>query len=50
MGLFENPLSLQDIAYVMCRGGWLGSLSLEKEDALEVAFNLVEELVNVDIH
>ena len=50
MGLFENPLSLQDIAYVMCRGGWPGSLSLEKEDALEVAFNLVEELVNVDIH
>lgn len=50
MGLFENPLSLQDIAYVMCRGGWPGSLALEKEDALEVAFNLVEELVNVDIH
>ena len=50
MGLFENPLSLQDIAYVMCRGGWPGSLTLEKEDALEVAFNLVEELINVDIH
>ncbi len=50
MGLFENPLTLQDIAFVMCRGGWPGALGLEKDDALEVAFNLVEELVNVDIH
>ncbi len=48
--LFENPLSLRDLAFVMCRGGWPGTLDLEKEDALEVAFNLVEELVNVDIH
>lgn len=50
MGLFENPLTLSDLAFVMCRGGWPGALSLEKVDALEVAFNLVEELVNIDVN
>ncbi len=50
MGLFENPLTINDLAFVMCRGGWPGSLALEKEDALEVAFNLVDELVNTDVN
>ncbi len=50
MGLFENPLTLKDLAYVMCRGGWPGALGLEKEDALEVAINLVDELVNTDVN
>lgn len=50
MGLFENPLTIQDLAFVMCRGGWPGTLALEKEEALDVAYNLVEELVNVDVN
>ena len=50
MGLFENPLTLKDLAFVMCRGGWPGALGLEKEDALEVAINLVDELVNTDVN
>lgn len=50
MGLFENPLTIKDLAYVMCRGGWPGALGLEKEDALEVAVNLVDELVNTDVN
>ena len=50
MGLFESPLTIKDIAYVMCRGGWPGALSLDKEDALEVAVNLVDELVNTDVN
>ncbi|MBO4691080.1 MAG: ATP-binding protein [Paludibacteraceae bacterium] len=50
MGLFENPLTIKDLAYVMCRGGWPGTLSMEKEDALEVAVNLVDELVNTDVN
>ena len=50
MGLFESPLTIKDIAYVMCRGGWPGALALEKEDALEVAVNLVDELVNTDVN
>ena len=50
MGLFENPLTLKDLAFVMCRGGWPGALGLEEEDALEVAINLVDELVNTDVN
>ena len=50
MGLFESPLTIKDIAYVMCRGGWPGALPLDKEDALEVAVNLVDELVNTDVN
>ena len=50
MGLFENPLTLKDLAFVMCRGGWPGALGLEEDDALEVAINLVDELVNTDVN
>lgn len=49
MGLFENPYTVPDIAYLMCRGGWPGSLGLKKKDALEVAYNLVDEIVNADV-
>lgn len=50
MGMFENPLTIQALAYTMCRGGWPGTLKLEAEDALEVVFNYLDELVNVDIN
>jgi len=50
MGLFENPLTLQDLAFIMCRGGWPGTLTLEKEDALEVAYNYVDELIFSDVN
>lgn len=48
--LYENPLTLEDLAFVMCRGGWPGTLNLEKEDALEVPYNLVDELINTDVN
>lgn len=50
MGLFENPLTIKDLAYVMCRGGWPGTIGMDKEDALDVAVNLVDELVNTDVN
>jgi len=50
MGLFESPKSITDLAYLMCRGGWPGALKLTKEDALEVAFNYIDELINVDVN
>lgn len=50
MGLFENPLTIKDLAYLMCRGGWPGALQLDKEDALEVAFNYLDELIQVDVN
>lgn len=50
MGLFENSLTLKDLAYVMCRGGWPGALGLAAEDALEVVINLVDEIVHSDVN
>lgn len=50
MGMFENPLTVKDLAYAMCRGGWPGALHLEREDALDVAYNYVDELINVDVN
>ena len=49
MGLYENPLLMEDNAFVMCRGGWPGTLWLKKDDALEMAYNYVDELIETDI-
>lgn len=46
----ENPLTIEDLAYQMCVGGWPGNLFLNKEDALETAYNYVDELIQWDIH
>lgn len=48
-GLCENPMSIDMLAYAMCRGGWPGTLALERQDALEVAYNYVEEVANQDV-
>ncbi len=50
MGLYENRLTIKDLAYIMCRGGWPGTLGIDKADALEVPFNLVDEFVNTDVN
>lgn len=50
MGMFENPMTIPDLAYVMCRGGWPGTLKLKKNDALDVVFNYVDELIQVDVN
>lgn len=55
--LFDNTqtegafakFTIEDISYAICRGGWPASLSLPKEDALEVARNYVEALVEEDV-
>ncbi len=44
-----NKLSLEDIAYLCCRGGWPRSISLEKDIALEQAFDYYDAVVNSDI-
>ena len=50
-GLYaESKLSIEDLAYLMCRGGWPGTLALEKQNALDVAYNYVDEVVNLDVH
>ena len=44
-----NNLSLEDIAYLCCRGGWPRSIFLDKEIALDSAFNYYDAIINSDI-
>ena len=44
-----NNLSLEDIAYLCCRGGWPRCIFMEKEIALDQAFDYVDSVVNSDI-
>lgn len=44
-----NNLELEDIAYLCCRGGWPRSIYMEKEIALEQAFDYYDAVVNSDI-
>jgi len=50
IGMCENPLTIERLAYVMCRGGWPGSLKLKQKESLDVAYNYVDELINVDVN
>lgn len=43
-------LTLNDYAYLLCRGGWPQSLDKEKEIALEQVYNFYDGLVNDDIN
>lgn len=55
--LFENPeslfaeadLSLDDICFLICRGGWPSATNLEKEYALDAAFSYHDAVINTDI-
>lgn len=44
-----NELELKDIAYLTCRGGWPRSIFMEKEIALEQAFDYCDAVVNADV-
>lgn len=44
-----SSLDIHDISYAICRGGWPASLAFPKEDALEVARNYVEAIVEEDV-
>ena len=46
---FTSSLTIEDIAYTICRGGWPAALSFPKDDALEVARNYVDALVEEDV-
>lgn len=56
--LFNNPesfkdcvsnMTVEDIIFAICRGGWPASLSIEKEYQLEIAKDLFVQTCNVDI-
>ena len=49
-GIFsENKLNLNDIAFLICRGGWPLATYLDGEDALIQAFDYVDAIVREDI-
>lgn len=45
----ENKLSLDDITYLICRGGWPEATKLTGEDALIQSFDYVDAVVREDI-
>lgn len=47
--LGENKHTLQDIAQMLCRGGWPITLSQMPEDALHTAYNYVDAIAESDI-
>lgn len=44
-----NELELEDIAYLCCRGGWPRSTFMEKDIALEQAYDYYDAIVESDI-
>lgn len=55
--LFSNPnsisginkLNLEDIAFLCCRGGWPRSIFMDKDIALEQAYDYYDAVINSDI-
>lgn len=47
--LEKNELTLQDIAFLICRGGWPMAVDLPEEVALEQAFDYYDALTQEDI-
>ena len=45
----ENELTIEDIAFLTCRGGWPWATLISKEVALDQAFDYVDSVVNKDI-
>ncbi|MCE5178578.1 MAG: DUF4143 domain-containing protein [Porphyromonadaceae bacterium] len=44
-----SSLSVEDIAFAICRGGWPASVIMSKEDALDTSVNYIEAIINEDI-
>lgn len=47
--LEKNELKLQDIAFLICRGGWPMSVGLPEEAALEQAFDYYDAVTKEDV-
>ena len=44
-----NPISVEQIAFLVCRGGWPRATFLEDEIALEQAYDYYDAIINQDI-
>ena len=47
--LEPSNLTIEDMAYAICRGGWPASIGLAKLDALEVSRDYVEAIIHQDV-
>lgn len=45
-----SKLSIERLAYLVCRGGWPGAVKLDERAALQVANAYLEAVINADIH
>ena len=45
----SSLLTIEQIAYAICRGGWPASITLPKEDALQMSRDYVDSIINHDI-
>lgn len=45
----ENKLGIDDLAFLICRGGWPGAIDMDKDIALDQAFDYYIAIVNTDI-
>lgn len=43
-----STLTIEDIAYAICRGGWPAAMGMDKEDALEVAYDYYDAITERD--
>lgn len=47
---FNKGLNILELSELICRGGWPHALSLNKDDAFEVAFNYYDALMDFEIN
>ncbi|MBR6015957.1 MAG: DUF4143 domain-containing protein, partial [Prevotella sp.] len=45
-----SDLTIEQLAYAICRGGWPASIKLKERAALRMAKNYIEEVIRFDIH
>ena len=45
----RSDRTLEDMALALCRGGWPNALDDEDDDALEIPYMLLDELINIDV-
>lgn len=45
----KNPIDFARMAYLLCRGGWPGSLGLDENAALQIPYNYYDGLIRSDM-
>jgi predicted AAA+ superfamily ATPase len=44
----KSTITIDDIAYLICRGGWPGSLDLDKKSQLQIPKDLLNSIITRD--